>query len=98
MQDSGGPGGPRASPTLNQEVVAALLEVLLTHEGANAAIEDALARRQDAPQRELAAPDLQRSIDSAALLEARLTAIEWAQISLIALSGTQVRLRCKPSR
>lgn len=31
-----------ASPTLNQEVVATLFEVLLTHESVNAAIDHAL--------------------------------------------------------
>jgi hypothetical protein len=83
--------GAWTSPTLNQEVVATLLEVLLTHESANAAIEDALAHRAEAPLREGVATDLQKSINSAALLEARLTAIEWSQIALIALSGTQAR-------
>jgi hypothetical protein len=81
-----------ASPTLNQEVVTTLLEVLLTHEVANAAIEDALARRAEAPLREGLGADLHKSIASAALLEARLTAIEWSQVALLALSGTQVSL------
>lgn len=83
---------PNTSPTINQEVVATLLEVLLTHDDANAALETALAHRGDAPTRDLANSDLSASIASAALLESRLTAVEWTQIALLALNGTQVRL------
>jgi hypothetical protein len=65
--------------------------VLLTHDAANAALDAALARRGDAPVRDLAAAELPAAIASAALLEARLTAVEWTQIALLALSGTQAR-------
>jgi hypothetical protein len=88
----------RMSPTVNQEVVATLLEVLLTHEEVNAAIEHALVRRGQLPSSDVESHDLQASIDSAALLEARMMAVEWTQISLLALAGSQVfastRLAC----
>lgn len=78
------------SPTINQEVVATLLEVLLTHEEVNAAIKHALVRRDQPTQSDVTSQDLQASINSAALLEARLMAVEWTQISLLALAGSQV--------
>lgn len=34
--------------------------------------------------------DLKACIESAAVLESRLTAVEWSQIALVALQGTQV--------
>ena len=79
------------SPTINQEVVATLLEVLLTHDAATSALSAALAKRHEAPARDLVGADLNTSIASAALLEARLTAVEWTQIALLVLNGTQVR-------
>ena len=80
-----------ASPTLNQEVVATLFEVLLTHEQVNAAIEHALKSHEQEHVREGEASNLKDCIESAAVLEARLTAVEWSQIALVALQGTQVR-------
>jgi hypothetical protein len=71
-------------------VVATLLEVLLTHDRVNAAIEHALKHRDVPPAQVGDGDDLQTSIESAALLDARLTAVEWAQVSLVALQGTQV--------
>jgi hypothetical protein len=80
-----------ASPTLNQEVVATLFEVLLTHEQVNVAIEHALKSHEQAHVREGEASSLKDCIESAAVLEARLTAVEWSQIALVALQGTQAR-------
>lgn len=41
--------------------------------------------------REGEADNLKACIESAAVLESRLTAVEWSQIALVALQGTQVR-------
>jgi hypothetical protein len=37
--------------------------------------------------------NLKACIESAAVLESRLTAVEWSQIALVALQGTQVHTR-----
>lgn len=79
-----------ASPTINQEIVATLMEVLLTHDDANRAIEHALKSHDQIQAQEGEADDLKVCIDSAAVLDSRLTAVEWTQIALVALQGTQV--------
>lgn len=66
------------------------MEVLLTHEEANRAIEHALKSHDQIQAQEGEADDLKVCIDSAAVLDSRLTAVEWTQIALVALQGTQV--------
>jgi hypothetical protein len=83
--------GTSASPTLNQEVVASLLEVLLTHEDAAAAVALAQRTADAAPLAAAAGSDIVAAVGAAAVHEARLTAVEWAHIAVVALQGTQVR-------
>ena len=52
------PDVQEASPTLNQEVVATLFEVLLTHEDVTAAIEHALKSHEQSQARALPSPPL----------------------------------------
>ena len=66
------------------------MEVLLTHDEANRAIEHALKSHDQIQAQEGEADDLKVCIDSAAVLDSRLTAVEWTQIALVALQGTQV--------
>lgn len=82
-----------SSPTINQELVATLMEVLMTHDDANRAVEHALKSHDQIQAQEGEADDLKVCIDSAAVLDSRLTAVEWTQIALVALQGTQVLFR-----
>lgn len=79
------------SPTLSQELVASLLDALLTHDS-NIVITRAL-KSQDLSTSPNATSNsnLEECIEAASMLEARLVAVEWSQIALVALQGTQVR-------
>ena len=78
------------SPTLSHELFSSLLETLLAHD-ANAAIQRASKSRDKSTSTALDdQSQLRTVIEAASLLEARLIAVEWSQIALVALQATQV--------